>query len=42
MEDPKELNSKWIGPCEIISMDGVNATIKTLQKVHVNRLKSLY
>jgi len=42
VDSPKNL--KWIGPHQIISMDGVNATFKTgrrVHKVHVYQLKPL-
>jgi hypothetical protein len=41
----KKLNSQWLGPYDIISLDRANATIKKgrhRQKVHLNRLKPFY
>jgi transposase InsO family protein len=41
----RKLSSQWLGPYKIISMDGVNATIKKgrhSQKVHLNWLKPFY
>jgi hypothetical protein len=40
-----KLCSQWLGSHEVISKEGVNATIKKgriIQKVHLNRLKPLY
>jgi hypothetical protein len=41
----KKLNSQWLGPYDIISINRVNATIKKgrhRQKIHLNRLKPFY
>lgn len=41
----RKLSSQYIGPYEVLSVKGVNATIKkgrTTQLVHVNRLKPFY
>jgi len=38
----KKLNPQYIGPYEVLAVDGVNVTIRkgrTKQKVHVNRIK---
>lgn len=38
----RKLSAQWAGPCEVLVVDGVNATIKrgkNTTKVHVNRLK---
>ena len=41
----KKLGAKWIGPYNVLAVEGVNATIKRGRdavKVHVNRLKPFY
>jgi hypothetical protein len=41
----KKLSPQYIGPYEILAVDGVNVTIKrgrTAQKVHVNRVRPFY
>jgi hypothetical protein len=41
----KKLSPQYVGPYEILSVDGVNVTIKkgrNAQKVHVNRIRPFY
>jgi hypothetical protein len=41
----KKLSPQYIGPYEVLAVDGVNVTIKkgrTTQKVHVNRIRPFY
>ena len=41
----KKLSPQYIGPYEVLAVDGVNVTIRkgrTTQKVHVNRLSPFY
>jgi hypothetical protein len=41
----KKLSPQYIGPYEVLSVNGINVTIKkgrTTQQVHVNRLKPFY
>jgi hypothetical protein len=41
----RKLSPQYIGPYEVLSVNGVNATIKkgrTTQQVHINRLKPFY
>ena len=41
----KKLGPQYVGPYDILAVDGVNVTIKkgrTIQKVHVNRIKTFY
>jgi len=41
----KTLGAKWIGPYVVLTVEGVNATIKRgrdAAKVHINRLKPFY
>jgi cbb3-type cytochrome oxidase cytochrome c subunit len=44
-DDLKKLSPQYIGPYEVLAVDGVNVTIKrgcTAQKVHVNRIRPFY
>jgi hypothetical protein len=41
----KKLSPHYIGPYEVLAVDGVNVTIRkgrTTQKVHVNRVRPFY
>jgi hypothetical protein len=41
----KKLSPQYIGPYEVLTVDGVNVTTKkgrTTQKVHVNRIRPFY
>ena len=41
----KKLSPQYVGPYEVLSVDGVNVTIKkgrNTQKVHVNRIRPFY
>jgi len=41
----KKLSPQYIGPYEVLAVDGVNVTIRkgrTTQNVHVNRVRSFY
>jgi len=41
----KKLSPQYVGPYEVLAVDGVNVTIKkgrTAQKVHVNRIRPFY
>ena len=41
----KKLSPQYVGPCEVLAVEGVNVTIRrgrTTQKVHVNRIRPFY
>jgi hypothetical protein len=41
----KKLSPQYVGPYEVLAVDGVNVTIKkgrTTQKVHVNRVRPFH
>jgi len=42
---PKKLSPQYVGPYDVLAVDGVNVTLKkgrTTQKVHVNRVRPVY
>jgi len=41
----KKLSPQYVGPYDVLAVDGVNVTLKkghTTQKVHVNRVRPFY
>jgi len=44
-EDKKKLSPQYVGPYDVLAVDGVNVTLKkgrTTEKVHVNRVRPFY